>query len=196
MIIFQTQIPPDVIVAVWQITENEEFFWNYLQLLVEDELKIKNMKLLQVRLQKLACRAALAELLSTHTIDITYSERGQPLFSNFHISFSHTKNSVAVALASIPVGIDIEELTPRILPLYPRFMSQEEIVDCDVSNLQELYYYWCAKEAMYKWYAAKNLDFVEDLQVYKNENIGIVCNTQELQLSSFYFENQLLVVCY
>jgi len=195
MIVLKEQVSQTVSVAVWQITEAEAFFFNSLQLLPEDKAAIGNIKLPQVRLQKLACRAALAKLLNTNKVDITYSETGQPLIKNHHISFSHTKNSVAVALANTPVGIDIEKLSPRILRLYPRFMSEREIADCDINNLQELYYYWCAKEAMYKWFANKNLDFIEDLQVFKNENKGVVCNKHTVQLTHFYIDDKIIVVC-
>jgi len=190
------QLPYSVSIAVWQIEEEEVFFFNFLQLLPEDKATLCSIKLPQVRLQKLACRIALSKLLGTNKIEITYSETGQPLIKNHHISFSHTKNSVAVALANMPVGIDIEELSPRILPLYPRFMSKEEIAGCNINNLQELYYYWCAKEAMYKWYAAKNLDFIEDLQVYKNENKGVICKKHPIQLTHFYMDDKIIVVCY
>jgi phosphopantetheinyl transferase len=195
MIIFQKQLSPDISIAVWRIAEGEEYFWSSLRLFAEDEVKIRGIKLQQVRLQKLACRAALAELLGSSEIGITYSENGQPLLKEHHISFSHTKTTVAVALSNIPTGIDIEELSPRILLLYSRFMSREEIADCNLNNLQELYYYWCAKEAMYKWFAEKKLDFTEDLKVYKNDNKGIVCNKYELQLTSFNIENKLIILC-
>jgi phosphopantetheinyl transferase len=144
----------------------------------------------------LACRAALAKLLGTNEIEITYSETGQPQIKGHCISFSHTKNTVAVALADIPVGIDIEELSPRILRLYSRFMSEEEMSACDLNNLQDLYYYWCAKEAMYKWFAKKNLDFIEDLQVFKNENRGVVCKKSTLQLFSFQTDNKIIVTAH
>jgi phosphopantetheinyl transferase len=196
MVLFRKQISSDISIAIWQIIENEEFFWDFLHLFAEDETKIKNIKLPQVRLQKLACRAALAELLGSNEIGITYSETGQPLLKDHHISFSHTKNTVAVALANTSIGIDIEELTPRISHLYPRFMNQEEIADCDLNNLQDLYYYWCAKEAMYKWVAERKLDFVEDLRVYKNEGKGVVCKKHVLKLTDFLIGNQLVAVTY
>jgi phosphopantetheinyl transferase len=196
MLVFQKQISQNLSVAVWQIDENEEFFWNSLCLLPEDETKIRSIKLQQVRLQKLACRKALAELLGSKDVGITYAETGQPQLKGHYISFSHTKNCAAVVLANIPVGIDMEELSPRILKLYPRFMSPQEIAVCDVNKLQDLYYYWCAKEAMYKWFAAKNLDFIEDLSVNKNENKGIICKKHEVQLMDFYIDNQLIMVCF
>jgi len=195
MTVFQKQLSPAVSIAVWQIDEIEDFFWNSLQLFVEDEAKIKRIKLQQVRLQKLACRAALAKLLENNSVKITYSVYGAPLLENYYLSFSHTKNAAAVALATIPVGIDMEELSPRILHLYPRFMSEHEIATSDVSNMKDLYYYWCAKEAMYKWYGKKNLDFIKDLKVYKNDNMGVVCKKHELQLMSFNIENKLIVLC-
>jgi phosphopantetheinyl transferase len=195
MLVFQTQISQNTTLAVWQIVESETFFWDSLRLLAEDEAKIKNIKLQQVRLQKLACRAVLAELIGNNEVGITYTETGQPQIKDYCISFSHTKNSVAVAVSNIPVGIDIEELTPRILKLYPRFMSPQEIDCCNLDNLQELYYYWCAKEAMYKWVATKNVDFIKDLQVYKNENKGVVCNQHALRLITFLQGNRFIVVC-
>ncbi|MCL2435179.1 MAG: 4'-phosphopantetheinyl transferase superfamily protein [Lentimicrobiaceae bacterium] len=195
-LIFKNKISELVSVAVWQITEAEDCLLNSLQLLPEDQATLSSIKLPKVRLQKLACRAALAELLGSNKIGITYTETGQPQMKDYHISFSHTENIVAVALAKIPVGIDIENLTPRILPLYPRFMSEKEIAGCDLNNLKELYYFWCAKEAMYKWFALKNLDFIEDLQVVKNEKKGIVCKKHVLQLADIYVGEQLVMVCY
>jgi len=196
MIVFQKQISQNTSIAVWQIAETEEFFYDSLRLLPEDERRIKKCKNQKVRLQKLACRAALAELLGTNNIEITYSDTGQPQLKDYHISFSHTKTSVAVALANCPVGIDIEDITPRILPLYNRFMSEKEILGCDVNNLKELYYFWCAKEAMYKWYAKGNLDFIKDLYVNKTEKQGIICQTHIVQLVDFFIDNQLVVVCF
>jgi phosphopantetheinyl transferase len=195
-IIFTKQIAKYITVAVWQIAETEEYFNHALQLFPEDRAKIGNMKLQNVRLQKLACRAALAELLETHEIGITYSETGQPQLKGEHISFSHTEKTVAVAVANVPVGIDIEVMKPRILNLYSRFMSQQEIAACDINHLTDLYYFWCAKEAMYKWFAKKKLDFIEDLQVDKNNNVGIICDKYHVQLTPIIIDNQLLVTCH
>jgi len=189
------QISQNISVAVWQIAETEEFFYDSLQLLPEDEIRIKNCKLQKVRLQKLACRATLAELLKNNKIGITYSETGQPQLKNYSISFSHTTNTVAVALAKTSVGIDIEVVFPRIRPLYTRFMSEKEITDCDIEDLKDLYYYWCAKEAMYKWYSKKNIDFIKDLYVDKKEKRAILYNHIIVPLFDFYIDNRLIVVC-
>jgi phosphopantetheinyl transferase len=194
-LIFKEKISQNISVAVWQISENEDFFKNSLHLFSEDEAQIKSIKLQKVRLQKWACRAALAELLGSKEIGITYTETGQPQTKAHYISFSHAKTAVAVALADIPVGIDIEELSPRILSLYPRFMSREEIAACNVHNLKELYSYWCAKEAMYKWFSKKNLDFIEDLQVDTLNKQGVICKEHTLRLFDFTIDNQIVVVC-
>jgi len=192
----KTQTSQSVSIAAWHIEETEEFFLNSLQLFPDDKENIRKIKLPQVRLQKLACRATLSNLLGSNEVGITYTETGQPHLNNFYISFSHTENTVAAALASIPIGIDIEELNPRILRLYPRFMSKNEIADSNFLNFKELYYYWCSKEAMYKWFAEKNLDFIEDLLVFKNENKGVVCKKHTVQLKDYYFENHIIVVCF
>jgi phosphopantetheinyl transferase len=195
-LILKKQISQNISVAVWQIAETEEYFFNSLRLLPEDKANIGNIKLQKVRLQKLACRAALAELIGSNEISIIYSETGQPQLEDYHISFSHTEKTVAVALAKTPVGIDIEELNPRILPLYSRFMSPQEIEDCDVTNLKELYYFWCAKEAMYKWFSLKNLDFIEDLFVDKDKNKGVICGEYVVRLVDFNLDNLIGVACF
>ena len=195
-LILSKKIRQNVSIAVWQIAETEEFFYHSLLLLPEDEMKIRNIKLQKVRLQKLACRAALAHLLGDNKVEIIYSETGQPLLKNHYISFSHTTTSSAVALSTIPVGIDMEELTPRILKLYPRFMSEKEILNSNVNDLKNLYYFWCAKEAMYKWYGLKDLDFIEDLDVLKNEKKGSIKNKHTLQLKDFCIDNKYIVVSY
>jgi len=195
-VILSKNIRQNISIAVWQIAETEEFFYHSLLLLPEDESKIRNIKLQKVRFQKLACRAALAQLLGDNKVEITYSETGQPLLKNYYISFSHTTTSSAVALSTVPVGIDMEELTPRILKLYPRFMSEKEIFNSDVTELKNLYYFWCAKEAMYKWYSMRNLDFIEDLYVLKNEKKGSIKNKHTLQLKDFCVDNKYIVVSY
>jgi len=182
-----------VSIAVWQITETEEFFYSSLRLSCEDTERIRHCKMQKVRLQKLACRAALAELLGTKEINITYLKTGQPQIENHSISFSHTEKTVAVACAKIPVGIDIEEMKPRILSLYPRFMSEKEIEMCNINNLSELYYIWCAKEAMYKWFAKKNVDFISDLFV--NNNKGVICNHLSVNLTPMVIDPFMMVVC-
>jgi phosphopantetheinyl transferase len=194
--ILKKQISQNISIAVWQIAETEEYFFNSLQLSLEDKANIDNIKLQKVRLQKLACRAALGELIGSNEMSITYSETGQPRLKGYHISFSHTEKTVAAALSKTPVGIDIEELKPRILPLYPRFMSQKEIENCNVNNLHDLYYFWCAKEAMYKWFSLKNLDFTEDLFVDKDENKGVICREHVVRLVDFNLDNLVGVVCF
>jgi phosphopantetheinyl transferase len=194
-ITFIKKISPSVAVAVWQIAETEDFFLNSLRLFPKDKATICDIKLQKVRLQKWACRAALSKLLETNEIGITYTKTGQPLLKNYYISFSHTENAVAVALANIPVGIDIEDIKPRILRLYPRFMSLSEIAACDVHLLTDLYYFWCAKEAMFKWYAKKNIDFIEDMQVNKDKNMGMVCNKYIVQLTPIFLNDKILVTC-
>jgi 4'-phosphopantetheinyl transferase EntD len=74
-------------------------------------------------------------------------------------------------------------------------MSKQEIESCDLNSLKDLYYFWCAKEAMYKWYTKKNLDFIEDLQVDMKNRQGVICKEHTLQLMDFFIEDQFIVVC-
>jgi len=74
---------------------------------------------------------------------------------NIHFSLSHSKGTICFALASCPIGIDLEKLNPKrnFLELAKAVMCEEEIVllEQQPDKLAENFYrYWCAKEAYYK----------------------------------------------
>ncbi len=82
--------------------------------------------------------------------ELHYSPEGKPLLRDRYISISHSKTHLCVALSRTQeVGIDIEEIQPRLLRVKDRFLSpieREEIGD----NLPLLAICWSAKEAIYK----------------------------------------------
>ena len=59
-----------------------------------------------------------------------------------------------------PVGIDIQYLTPKLEIVAPRVMNENKLKNLDPNNrLEHLHVYWGAKEALYKAYGEKGLDF-------------------------------------
>lgn len=197
-------INSSVSICVWQITETEEFFFKFLQLSPDDEKYIKSFTLPKRRLEKLACRAALATLLQSNRIEVLYDQQGAPQIADNQVSFAHSPTHVAVAVAKNgKIGIDIEPIKNRILNLYPKFLSHTELLNVDVSQCTDLHFYWGAKEAMYKYCNGNCTDYQNGLQVvgnYKNTPRieGHIQNHLldiKVQLSYYLIDDQMIVLC-
>ena len=61
-------------------------------------------------------------------------------------------------------GIDIEQITHRIERIQHKFIREDEKAFAE-AGLKGMYMVWCAKEAMYKYYGLKALDFKANLQL-------------------------------
>lgn len=98
-------------------------------------------------------------------LEIKYSSNGKPIVGNGskHISISHSKNHVAFAAATHPIGIDIEEFHERILKVKNRFLNENEQKLFDQNSIQDLTIAWSAKEALFKLNDDSRLDFKTDL---------------------------------
>src|SRR5579885_2061257 len=110
-------------IGVWEITEPEKDLFEKARLSKEEETTLKGFKNEGRRLQWLAVRALLCELLHPRPI-IAYQENGKPFFidSKTEISISHSGKHAAIAIGnSIIPGIDIEEIHPKILKIAHRF---------------------------------------------------------------------------
>lgn len=111
--------------------------------------------------QWLAGRAALDAL----DVDIEALQKdtyGKPMIGggSAQVSLSHCKSYAAAIKSQNPVGIDIEEITPRIERIAPRFVHEYEWEFISKRDrLVYLYVLWSAKEALYKLYGKKSVDF-------------------------------------
>jgi phosphopantetheine--protein transferase-like protein len=75
--------------------------------------------------------------------------------AHFYFSLTHSKGTICFALASCPIGIDLEKIRDNrdFIGLAKTVMSNEEItlLEQNPDNLAENFYRsWCAKEAYYK----------------------------------------------
>lgn len=164
--IFNIVINSFASLSVWQNSETEEFFYNHLSLSLADKRGIQDLKLRKRRVERLGCRAALVSLLRTPSVEITYSAYGSPQLNDHYLSFSHSGDLSAAAVSQYQrIGIDIQKITPKIDALFPKFLNETEIHTFDVSNRQQLHLLWGAKEAAYKLYQQKNLDFAKHIHL-------------------------------
>lgn len=196
-IVFEQRENSSISYAIWHITESEEFFHSLLTLTTIDTTRINNYKQQQARLEKWACRAIVAHLINNSKVKISYTSKGKPLLLGQHLSFSHSHGLAAAAIAPYPIGIDIEKINPKIIPLHTKFMSPQEIEDAKKNwNENNLTFYWCAKEAMYKLQEPLPYNLKEGLQVL-SENCGKIYyndNILTVNLQKTIFLNYQIVI--
>ncbi|MEY3051306.1 MAG: hypothetical protein RLY31_1091 [Bacteroidota bacterium] len=124
------------------------------------------------RLEWTAARWLLHQMLceAGHTgrIPVVKDAQGKPFLADspLHISLSHSGTLVAAALSTTPVGVDLQRKNEKIIRVSHKFVGEaEEESLTDASRLEHLHLYWCAKEALYKAYGAREVDFRRHLFV-------------------------------
>lgn len=183
--------------AVWNINETTE----ELLLLAGTHYKkeLEGIKREAGKRERLVARLLINHLCGEEKI-VAYKNTGQPYLidHSFHISISHTKGYVAVAVnPNRAIGIDIEYRSNRILKIKERFMLKEERL-CAEKSPNELAYVllcWCAKEAAYKKLEISTVDFFEELNCTIKGNALTVKYKEEIHPFSFLLnEDYCLVV--
>lgn len=157
-------------VAIWKIEEDEEALVAPMlageRLLCEARTRFKAVSR---RLEWLAVRRLLHEVGITSPIG--YHPSGRPYLMNDsrHISISHTRGYAAVALhRNVPVGIDIEQRTDKVIRVKDKFLSHEEkiFLTSEENNVEAMLIIWTAKEAMFKLIDHEGIDFAEHLHTH------------------------------
>ena len=108
---------------------------------------------------------------------ILYDAIGKPNVKDkkIFVSISHSKNFVAFANDTSPIGIDIEELSPRILKVWSRYLHPEEFAIFDTTSIFDLTVAWTIKEALFKLNTKTGIDFKNDLRIKSKEGNTFLC---------------------
>lgn len=136
----------------------------------------------------LASLCALSLLTNEQRANLEYTENGNPFFLTLDsdISISHSKTYVTVAISNsktIPVGIDVEEISNANLPI--RFLSEnEKKIVTKENNFIEI---WTKKEALFKFLKNDSTPFIQ-LDSTAPQKYGAYFSTVQI-------ENALLTVC-
>ena len=153
----------------------EEPYEELLQELNPDEPDrelLESYSNVQKKQEWLAARILLREVC--RFLDLEYrgtrkDSNGKPFLQGhaFQISLSHSFPYVAViADPSMDVGIDLEQPKEKLQKIAPRFLDDRELALCMNMNLEALCIFWCAKEALYKVYSKKGLNFKNEIHLY------------------------------
>lgn len=164
---YQQNINETTKLAIWKIGEPEEFFLAKVPL-------SRPITHSHKRLQHLAGRYLLPYLFPDfpHS-EIEIADTRKPFLPDeqYHFSISHCSDYAAAIISStMRVGIDVEIITPRVERIKHKFLHGDELrfVNTELPSRQVelLTILWSAKEAMYKWYGAGEVDFSEMMRTF------------------------------
>jgi phosphopantetheinyl transferase len=180
-LVYQQNINATTKLGVWHINETEEFFLKEVGLQREITHPHK-------RLQHLAGRYLLRQLYPDFPYAlIRIADTRKPFLENeaYHFSISHCGPYAAVILSSdYRVGVDIELITTKAEKVKHKFLSnvEQELLENTRDHnggfepLSLLTAAWSIKEALFKWYGDKEVNFKDHLHIDKitfNGNEGM-----------------------
>ncbi|MEL7120684.1 MAG: 4'-phosphopantetheinyl transferase superfamily protein [Bacteroidota bacterium] len=152
--------------GLWEIKEDEKWFRDRLDLSTTESDQLKKIKG-HKRLEWLAARMLIHSMSGRDKRGFFIKDEfGKPYLtgSPFNISISHSRKYAAAIAAPESVGIDIQSFVPKIERITHKFMSKAESDMLDSKfRLWHLHIYWSAKEALYKAYGRRKLNFCEHI---------------------------------
>ncbi len=199
-LVYQQNINATTKMAVWHITEPEEFF------LAQVPLQ-RDIRHWHKRLQHLAGRLLLKELYPDFPVAlIRIADTKKPFLENepYHFSISHCGDYAAVIVSKIfRVGVDVELVNEKIGQIQQKFMSKAEFKmfneQSAMSDIQFSTLCWSVKESVYKWWGRGSVDFKRSIvlkSITGDKTEGTVhClfkNETELVIHYLAFNNNFL----
>ena len=167
--LYRKTIDEHTLFAIWQITESVDQLREAICLREEEEDMYRLFVAESRKKQWLAYRLLIRELLKPGDFPVEYDQSGKPFLagSDLHISVTHSDDLAAVIISrNARVGIDIEKIKPRIEKVRDKFLNEEESSSIGKKKgLEQLTIAWCAKEALYKLYGVRNLDFRDNIKI-------------------------------
>ena len=167
-LIFHRTIDPEGEYGLWGVEETEPWFLERLALAVPEAAQFAGLKGRR-RVEWLAARQLVHHMSGREKRGaFTKDEHGKPHLehSPWHISISHSHHLAAAIAGPRPVGIDIQYIVGKIGRIAHRFMRPEELACLDQERrLEHMHVFWGAKEALYKAYGRRRLDFCSQILV-------------------------------
>jgi len=199
-LVYQQNINDTSKIALWHITEGEDFFLKQVPL----KREIKHW---HKRLQHLAGRLLLKEMYPDFPLRmIKIADTKKPFLEEdpFHFSISHCGDyAAAVASKLNRVGVDVELLNEKIERVQYKFTDDNELKVFEIQNskfkIQNLTLCWSVKESVFKWWGSGKVDFKKDIiikSIQGNPQQGIVqCQFKakfNLDVHYLFFNNNYL----
>lgn len=162
------EVALDAELGIWEIAEPEGWFMEELLLYPPELRQLSEMKGRR-RVEWLAVRQLVHRMSGRDKRGaFVKDEYGKPHLdkSDWHISISHSHELAAAVASPHLCGIDIQFIVPKITRLAHKFLCPPEAASIVAEHeLDQLHFYWGAKEALYKAYGRKKLDFIEHIAI-------------------------------
>ena len=143
-------------IALWEITETLQELLQLYHTISVPEFNTEKRKE-----EWLATRLLLNKINPNYSI--SYNEFGAPELNNeCNISISHSKGLVAISISKQQVGLDIEEISDKVLRVSSKFISKNNLTDLTAEKATLI---WSCKEAIYKWHQKGKIDFIADIKL-------------------------------
>lgn len=152
-------------IAIWHVTEDlEELYY-----LLPDDEKVRKEASVRFKspsriMEWTAVRVLLFDMLDRQ-VDISYDDSGAPHLPSdegMDISISHTNGFVAIGLSPKgEIGIDIEQISPRVEKVTSRFIRDDEMA----ADLTSQLLHWSAKETAFKMLHRRKVDFLKHFKI-------------------------------
>jgi phosphopantetheinyl transferase len=167
-VLYHKKFNSEVEIGVWHVVEPEEFFLHQLDFTAKEVEQLESIKGRR-RIDWLAVRHLLHTMSGREVRgEVLKDEYGKPYLHNsdWHISMSHSHDRAAIVASPKLVGIDIQYFVARIDRIAWRVLNQPEMDSLeDDTKLLHMHVYWGAKEALYKAYGRKALDFGSNILI-------------------------------
>lgn len=194
-------------IGIWKISEPSEKLFPGVQLSEKQKVFYESIKNERRRKEFLAIRVLQKELSGYHS-EIAYEKSGRPFLKNSqkNISISHSSDLAVFFISEKTAGIDVENTDRNIAPLAKRFLSKNELADCESSVNKQLTQtiYWSAKEAIFKCTHETNIQFKSQIliQPFELRSEGTFSGQLKIDeqlfaynLGYFMVENNVVVYC-
>ncbi|ANH81111.1 4-phosphopantetheinyl transferase [Niabella ginsenosidivorans] len=193
-LIFQEEINSATRLGIWKIEEEAAFFRNKVP--VHRQVTHPHKML-----QHLAGRYLLQYLFPGfpyHLVQIADTRKPYIGGDAFHFSISHCGDFAAAIISETErVGVDIEKPVEKIIHIRNKFISTAEKEALNPLSIEELTQIWSAKEAVFKWYGAGQVDFKEHIRLlaYNDDPPCFNCCFTKNNTLLNVFLNQLSGLC-
>jgi 4'-phosphopantetheinyl transferase len=164
-LIYHKQLPNHTQLGVWKVEETIEDLRSRLILDDEELAFYHRLNKGKRNLHWLSSRVLIRNLLNTdHFIEVKGDEYGKPHLVNFpyELSITHSQDFAAVMISKNRVGVDIEEIRPKIKRIAHKFATEQELAMLSTDEaeaIRELFVIWTGKETLYKLYGKREMNF-------------------------------------
>ena len=161
-LIIKEEVGKELTTLIWHRTESDDYFLSQVDIREgkwSEVLQWTNNR----RNEWVAGRFLIQHFLGCSSRMLHIDDKGKPQILNrdIELSLSHSNEHIGLTYSHLPVGLDIQFHRPSIHKIAHKFCSTgEPALFTQHKNLTEQsHFIWSCKEAIYKAYGRKKLDF-------------------------------------